>query len=165
MISIDLRINSLPIELNRPYSKLIRSGKIKKIGFLAKKALKIDKGQTVYWVKNPTIDCFNSEFSIYPPIGVPGIAPKQMFGTSAYFYFNKSEVLIRVSFQLIDNPVLAKNGLQLFRNICGKTYHVRRTYGSVDDFIKIAEWEEIDCKLITELSDCGRHFYVHWFVK
>lgn len=165
MIQIDLLINSLPIELNKPYPKLIKSGKLKKVSFLLRKQMKLKEDESVYWVKNPSIDCFHSEFAMYPPIGVPNLRAEQMFGTSAYFYFNKKDVLIRISFQLIQNTFLAKNALQLFRSICGKSYGVPKAYGDVNGFIKFTEWEDNDSELITELSDSGKHFYIHWFLK
>lgn len=161
MIDLDLVINTLPIELNKSYSNLIESGRLKKVSFFMRRLMNPEKGESVYWVKNPSIKCFNSEFEMYPSIGVPNLKADQMFGTSAYFYI-KNGVLHKISFQLIQNKFFARNGLQLFRSICGKLHGVPTAYGDVDGFSKFAGWEDNNSKLITELSDCGNHFFIHW---
>ena len=164
MLDLDLVVNSIPISLNKSYLKIIETKKLKKVGYLLKKQMKLEKDESAYWVKNPSIKCFNSDFKLYPTIGISNINARQMFGTSAYFYF-KNDLLIKVSFQLIQNQFFAEKGLQLFRSICGKIYGIPKVYGNVNDVNKFAEWEDDNSILITELSDCSKHFYVHWILK
>ena len=107
MKDISFKIDNHEFYLGMNLSEdLLKNIKFKKIGFFMKIFLGNQRGNKIYWIKNPSvISCFEN-FNLNPSTDKT-LNIKAMYGTSAYLFI-QSNRLSKIFFQIVGNRVFSK---------------------------------------------------------
>lgn len=185
-MDIGLEVNKLAVNLGMPFDEpQLSSAGIQKVGFfmgLATRAYK-KPGDTVYWVKNPIIFCFGGTVCAYPNTEGDPFASTEMeramaldmiCGTSVFFYFNAGQLRMVVA-QVLKSYGQSQGFIQDFRAaasqklgepICDAVINVPVLPGipgnPVNQFHRIAGWEEQNQVLKSQLAPSGETAYLFW---
>jgi len=114
-MELNLKINDYSIALDQELNEaILKKHAFNKIGFFERRLIKPAKDQIVWWAKNCEMKYINEEFgnTISPILDIKAGADL-MFGTSAYLFF-KEKKLIRLTFQIIQNKIVAEISLKTF---------------------------------------------------
>lgn len=112
-MNLNLRINDCPIFLSKEVNEAeLKNYNLKKAGIINRLMIKPNKDEIVWWSKNCTLKYLNDDFenSIEPILNIKA-GTDMMFGTSAYLWF-KEHKLIRLTFQIIKNRMVAEIALK-----------------------------------------------------
>ena len=107
-IQLDIKINNYPIIIGKELDTvLLKKCNYLKPNFVDRLIIKPPKGQVVWWSKNPTLRYLNEiGNSIAPNLGDIDNNPDTMYGTSVYLFFKENK-LIKCTFQIIQNKMVA----------------------------------------------------------
>ena len=173
-MNIDLRANDFRLWLGMPFnSSELSSAQFSKVGFFTGLALpKIKQsGDTVYWAKNPTINCFDDATSVIP--NMPRTKDTDLIcGTSVFLYFNGGHLRLVLA-QVIMSFIWAQTFMDEFRQAavkslgdagCENLVSVPTHKGSsIQNQIQLTcTWRDGKEFLISKLSPVGDNAYVMW---
>jgi hypothetical protein len=107
-IQLNIRINDYSIIIGKELDTvLLKKCNYLKPNFVDRLIIKPPKGQVVWWSKNPTLRYLNEiGNSIAPNLGEIDKNPDTMYGTSVYLFYKENK-LIRCTFQIIQNKMIA----------------------------------------------------------
>ena len=107
-VQLDIKINDYPIIIGESLDVgLLNKCNYLKPNFVERLMIKPRIGQVVWWSKNPTLRYLNKIGNrIVPNLGEIDNNPDTMYGTSVYLFFKENK-LIRCTFQIIQNKMIA----------------------------------------------------------
>ena len=154
---LNLRVNDYTVILNEKLNEAeLRQHDIKKAGFFENLMIKPSSDEVVFWAKNCNLKYLNDDFeNAISPILDANAGANIMFGTTAYLWF-KENILLKFTFQIIQNELAAKINLENFEK------KLIKFIGSPipsDNIFKI--WETENQKLILEFPHNIQHGYIH----
>ncbi len=164
-MNIKIEINRIPFNINELIDKeKISTAKIKKLGFFAKRMIKANKLDVIYWAKNCEISFFNEEHTIIPILDSK-MGSSMMFGTSCYLFYN-NEKINRISIQIINNSGASQYHAKKIKEVAitkiGEPEIIRRNQNS--DLEKIVRWAEKEVQFVYEFNDTYKNVYFHLFM-
>lgn len=112
-MKLNLRINDYPITLDKDLNEAeLKKHNFRKAKFFDRLLIKPNKDEIIWWAKNCGLKYLDNDFqnSIYPILDIKAGA-EMMFGTSAYVWFKENK-LIRFTFQIIQNKMVAEISLK-----------------------------------------------------
>lgn len=155
-MNLYLRINDCPIFLDKEINAAeLKNYNFNKLGLFSRLMVKQNKDEIVWWSKNCTFKYLNDDFenSIDPVLNTT-VGAEMMFGTSAYLWFKENK-LIRFTFQIIRNRMVAEIAL---KKLEGKIIELIGDPTSIA--LPFAIWETENQKFIIEYPQ-QLHGYVH----
>lgn len=149
MLTLDLCINEIEFRLgDRPDPARLTSARCKKAGFLTRRAATAGPDQILFWAKNPTIDCFGGEVTLWP----------SGCGTSAYLYYGPVG-LEKVTLQIFGSTVMAHGSTLQFRQLSAAAFGEPDTESQ-----QIAIWQRDGFVVASELSAGANRAWYVWTV-
>lgn len=116
-MSLELRINSVPMELGKVMDdNALDEAELRKVGPLRRLIKQLPSGQTLYHAVNCKLECFDQEFCIYPC--THGYLNRdRQWETKATVYLDEGRVC-KLEFQVVDGRYAASTFLERFYEAC-----------------------------------------------
>ena len=151
----NLIINDCCVEIGSGIrSEEFKTAKIKRCGFFARRMLKSQTGEEIFWAKNCIAGCFQREFMLLP--NIRSSSRGMAYATTAYLYFLGSHIA-KITVQCWGSNVTASFYAREFRKmsnnhlgdpaITNRVFHV---------------WTIGDTYLISEYDGHSDKNYIHW---
>ena len=174
-MDVNLKVNDYEVSLGMPLnpSGLAGAG-IRKMGFLANAFMPIKKfpGDTLYWIKNPVISCFDERVEMCSPRD-RSMDADMMYGTAAYLFFNRNGlryVILQVMASYFAADMFTSSLREAASEMLGPAEKcdytdlpcAYRGITSSKPFHLRYAWLADGQSLVSEIGPSGKSAFLHW---
>jgi hypothetical protein len=177
-MDIDLHANDLRLWIGMPFNEReLSSAQISKAGLftdLIMSGISHQRGDTMYWVKNPNLSCFNGAAVAIPNAKFNAAinSTDYLCGTSVFLYFN-SGYLRMALFQVLKSFTWAQRFTNEFRQAASKSFgnaecsdltsipEIKGSSIKKQMYLKCG-WSVGKESLLSQLAPAGNQANVYW---